>query len=143
MDALWTSTGLANMSWRELAMLCVACLLLWLAIRKQFEPLLLVPIGFGALMANLPLSGLMAEGGPGETGGLFHYLFYGVKLGIFPPLIFLGVGALTVFGPLLSNPQTFFLGAAAQIRVFGPFLAACALGLQAPEAAPLLFLLHI
>lgn len=135
MDALWTSTGLANMSWRELAMLCIACLLLWLAIRKQFEPLLLVPIGFGALMANLPLSGLMAEGGPGEIGGLFHYLFYGVKLEIFPPLIFLGLGALTDFGPLLSNPKTFFLGAAAQIGVFGTFLAANAMGFTPREAA--------
>ena len=94
-----------------------------------------MPIGFGALMANLPLSGLMNPGGPGETGGLFHYLFAGVRLEIFPPLIFLGLGALTDFGPLLSNPKTFFLGAAAQFGVFGTFLAANAMGFTPQEAA--------
>lgn len=135
MDVLWSSTGLAHLTWRELVMMLVACGLLWLAIRKRFEPLLLVPIGFGALMANLPLSGLMHPGGAGETGGLFHYLFAGVRLEIFPPLIFLGLGALTDFGPLLSNPKTFFLGAAAQIGVFGTFLAANAMGFTPKEAA--------
>jgi oxaloacetate decarboxylase beta subunit len=134
-EVLWLSTGLAHITWRELVMLAVSCVLLWLAIRKGFEPLLLVPIGFGALMANLPLSGLMNPGGPGETGGLFHYLFAGVRLEIFPPLIFLGLGALTDFGPLLSNPKTFFLGAAAQLGVFGTFLAANAMGFTPQEAA--------
>ena len=135
MDLIWTSTGLAHVEWRQLVMLGVACLLLWLAIRKKFEPLLLVPIGFGALMANLPLAGLMAGPEGVMPGGLFHYLFKGVELEIFPPLIFLGLGALTDFGPLLANPKTFLLGAAAQMGVFGTFLAASAIGFTPREAA--------
>ncbi len=136
MYELFHSTGLANMTWQQGAMLGVALLLLYLAIVKGFEPLLLVPIGFGALMANLPLSGLMAPpASEHEIGGLFHYLFYGVRLEIFPPLIFLGLGAMTDFGPLLSNPKTLFLGAAAQLGVFGTFLAACWMGFTPQEAA--------
>lgn len=135
MQDLWLSTGLAHLTVREAAMVGVALVLLWLAIKRGFEPLLLVPIGFGALMANLPLSGLMAEPHGGEMGGLFYYLFHGVKLEIFPPLIFLGLGALTDFGPLLSNPKTLFLGAAAQFGVFGTFLAAHFMGFTSPEAA--------
>lgn len=129
------STGLAHMTWRELAMIAVAGLLLWLAIAKQFEPLLLVPIGFGALITNLPLNGLMNPPHGEEIGGLFYYLFHGVKLEIFPPLIFLGLGALTDFGPLLSNPKTLLLGGAAQFGVFGTFLAASYLGFTPAEAA--------
>ena len=99
-------------------MIGVACVLLWLAIRKRFEPLLLVPIGFGALMANLPLVGLMAGAdGRARSAGCSTTCSHGVRLEIFPPLIFLGLGALTDFGPLLSNPKTLFLGAAAQIGV--------------------------
>jgi len=133
-EAIWNSMGLAHLAWQQLVMLAVACLLLWLAIRRGFEPLLLVPIGFGALMANLPLSGLMAPGGDGMPGGLFHYLFKGLEFEIFPPLIFLGLGALTDFGPLLANPKTFLLGAAAQIGVFGTFLVATQLGFTPREA---------
>ena len=136
MDVLWTSTGLAHITLRELAMLAISGLLLWLAIVKKFEPLLLVPIGFGALMANLPLNGLMTPpANSSEVGGLFHYLFAGVRLEIFPPLIFLGLGALTDFGPLLSNPKTIFLGAAAQFGVFGTFMVANWLGFTPKEAA--------
>lgn len=116
-------------------MIAVACLLLYLAIRKGFEPLLLVPIGFGALMVNLPLNGLMAPPGPGAGGGLFYYLFKGVELEIFPPLIFLGLGALTDFGPLLSNPKTLILGAAAQLGVFATFFGAILFGFTPQEAA--------
>ena len=116
-------------------MLGVAGLLLWLAIVRGFEPLLLVPIGFGALMANLPLNGLMTPPHGEEMGGLFHYLSYGVRLEIFPPLIFLGLGALTDFGPLLSNPKTLLLGGAAQFGVFGAFLGAWLLGFTPKEAA--------
>ncbi|MBP7676573.1 MAG: sodium ion-translocating decarboxylase subunit beta, partial [Thermoanaerobaculia bacterium] len=115
-------------------MIAVAFLLLWLAIRKEFEPLLLVPIGFGALMTNLPLNGLMNLPADGAPGGLFHYLFQGVELEIFPPLIFLGLGALTDFGPLLANPKTFLLGGAAQLGVFGTFLAANQLGFTPQES---------
>jgi len=129
------STGLAHVTWREVVMIGVAALLLWLAIVKQFEPLLLVPIGFGALITNLPLNGLMAEPHGSEIGGLFHYLSYGVRLEIFPPLIFLGLGALTDFGPLLANPKTLLLGGAAQLGVFVAFLGAWLLGFTPREAA--------
>lgn len=132
---LFAATGLAHLTWRELAMLGVACVLLYLAIVRRFEPLLLVPIAFGALLVNLPLNGLMNEPHGVEPGGLYYYLFQGVRLEIFPPLIFLGLGALTDFGPLLSNPKTFFLGAAAQLGVFGTFLAAGYLGFTPAEAA--------
>jgi len=132
---LLQSTGFAHLQWQQLAMIAVACLLMWLAIAKRFEPLLLVPIGFGALLANLPLAELMREPTAAEAGGLFFYLFHGVKLEIFPPLIFLGLGALTDFGPLLSNPKTLLLGAAAQFGVFATFLVANWFGFTVEEAA--------
>jgi oxaloacetate decarboxylase beta subunit len=116
-------------------MLLVAAGLLWLAIARKFEPLLLVPIGFGALLVNLPLNGLTIPPHGNEAGGLFYYLGYGIRLEIFPPLIFLGLGALTDFGPLLSNPKTLFLGGAAQLGVVATFLGARALGFTAPESA--------
>ena len=129
------ATGFANLAWQHLVMIGVAALLLWLAIVKGFEPLLLVPIGFGALLANLPLNGLTMPPHGDEIGGLFHYLLYGVRLEIFPPLIFLGLGALTDFGPLLSNPKTLLLGGAAQLGVAGAFLGAYWLGFTPAEAA--------
>ena len=135
MEKLIAQTGFLALTWREGVMIAVAFLLLWLAIKKEFEPLLLVPIGFGALMTNLPLNGLMALPADGAPGGLFHYLFQGVQLEIFPPLIFLGLGALTDFGPLLANPKTFLLGGAAQLGVFGTFLAAGWLGFTPQESA--------
>ena len=85
--------------WKMLVMIIIGCVLLYLAIHKGFEPLLLLPIGFGMILSNLPLAGLMDE------GGLLYYLYKGVKLGIYPPLIFLGVGAMTDFGPLIANPK--------------------------------------
>jgi sodium ion-translocating decarboxylase beta subunit len=135
MEALWLTTGIAHLTVREVAMICVALLLMWLAIKKDFEPLLLVPIGFGCLMANLPLAGLMNAPHGEEAGGLFFYLFSGVRLEIFPPLIFLGLGALTDFGPLLANPKTLFLGAAAQLGVFVTFIGAGWLGFTPQESA--------
>ncbi len=129
------ATGFAHLSWQQGVMLGVAGLLLYLAIVRGFEPLLLVPIGFGALMANLPMNGLMAPPHGQEMGGLFHYLAYGVRLEIFPPLIFLGLGALTDFGPLLSNPKTLLLGGAAQLGVFAASLGAYWLGFTPQEAA--------
>ncbi|HUM59277.1 MAG TPA: sodium ion-translocating decarboxylase subunit beta, partial [Bacillota bacterium] len=119
---IWQSTGIANLSWREVIMIAVACLLLYLAIVKQYEPLLLLPIAFGVLLANLPLTGLT------EEGGLIYWLYQGVKLGIYPPLIFLGIGAMTDFGPLLANPKTILLGAAAQLGIFTTLTAALFLG---------------
>jgi oxaloacetate decarboxylase beta subunit len=135
MAELLANTGLAHIGLHELAMLGVGAFLLWLAIARRFEPLLLVPIGFGAILANLPLSNLMAAPHGEEIGGLFYYLFHGVRLEIFPPLIFLGLGALTDFGPLLTNPKTLLLGAAAQIGVFTTFLSASLLGFSPAEAA--------
>lgn len=119
----------------ELIMLIIACLLLYLGIVKKFEPLLLVPIAFGMLLVNLPFSPVFLEGKNGEPGGLIYYLYYGIKLGIYPPLIFLGVGAMTDFGPLIANPKSLLLGAAAQFGIFLPFIIANYLGFDIKSAA--------
>lgn len=116
-------------------MILVAFVLLYLAIVKKFEPLLLLPIAFGVLLANLPLAGLMAEPANGQIGGLLYYLYQGVKLGIYPSLIFLGVGAMTDFGPLLSNPISLLLGAAAQLGIYVAFIIASLLNFTPQEAA--------
>ncbi len=124
-----------------LVMLLIAFTLIYLATVKKYEPLLLLPIGFGMLLTNLPLGGLMAHpiGAYGEEsfqpGGLFYYLYMGVKLGIYPPLIFMGVGALTDFGPLIANPRSMLLGAAAQFGIFTVFIGAILLGFTGAEAA--------
>jgi oxaloacetate decarboxylase beta subunit len=124
--------------WKTLIMLCIAGVLLYFAIAKKFEPLLLVPIAFGMLLANLPGGGIfheeifagghinwaMLSGTEAITPGLFDFLYLGVKLGIYPCLIFLGVGAMTDFGPLLSRPSSFLLGAAAQVGIFVTFAGA-------------------
>lgn len=112
-------------------MLIVACVLLYLAIWKKFEPLLLLPIGFGCLMANLPMSMMMST----DEGGLLNFFYQGIKHEILPPLIFLGVGALTDFGPLLANPTTLLLGAAAQIGVYTTLIGAVLLGFDLKEAS--------
>lgn len=122
-------TGIWNLAWPHATMLLIGGILVYLAIRKGFEPLLLLPIGIGAVLSNLPMGGMFAE------GGLLYYFYFGVKLGIFPPLIFLGIGALTDFGPLLANPKTIFLGAAAQFGIFGTLLGALALGFNPAEAS--------
>lgn len=183
-----SSMGFANIQWQQIVMLIVACLLLYLAIVKKFEPLLLVPIAFGMVLANLPntgitdhayelvnlvpkellppeaLQGLSGQAyeeavraaqqaaadtgaaiqgggnyvithGPGyQNGGLLYYLYQGVKLGIYPPLIFMGVGAMTDFGPLIANPKSLILGAAAQIGIFITFIGALLIGFNGPEA---------
>ena len=167
------STGFASGQWRQYVMIAVACLLLYLAIVKEFEPLLLLPIAFGMLLANLPSAGLMADPTykffttmdeavayankaskplsdivmaysdelgqmayrvPYANGGLLYYLYRGVKLGIYPPLIFMGVGAMTDFGPLLANPKSLLLGAAAQLGIFMTFIGAILLGFTPQEA---------
>jgi len=124
----WRDTGWANLTLPQLLMLIIAGVLFYLAIVKKYEPLLLVPIAFGVLLANLPLAQLM------EPGGLLYWLYQGVKLGIYPPLIFLGVGAMTDFGPLIANPKTILLGAAAQFGIFTTFIGAMYLGFT-PKAA--------
>lgn len=138
----WQSTGFFIMEYGQLIMILVSFVLLYLAIAKGFEPLLLIPIAFGMLLANLPGAGLMKEpiieiirdpntgelvSKTKELGGLLYYLYQGVELGIYPPLIFLGVGAMTDFGPLISNPKSVLLGAAAQIGIFATFLGAVVL----------------
>lgn len=139
------TTGVYGLSFGAILMLGVACLLLYLAIVRGFEPLLLVPIAFGVLLTNLPFAGLMKPPvleitavaiHTVEPGGLLYYLFQGDHLGIFPPLIFLGVGAMTDFGPLIANPRSLLLGAAAQFGIFITFIGAIASGLfTAQEAA--------
>jgi carboxybiotin decarboxylase len=127
--------GFWSLTWGQVFMLAVASLLIYLAIRRGFEPLLLLPIGLGAFLANLPGNGLLTPPQGSEIGGLYYYLSQGIELEIFPPLIFLGIGAMTDFGPLLSNPRTFLLGAAAQLGVFIALMAAVALGFTLKEAA--------
>ncbi len=182
---LWEDSGFArlfnfeNGGWKNLIMIGIACILMYLAIKKQFEPLLLLPIAFGMLLVNLPLAGVMdpqknmldpltaeelklvnqgiyTENYPlyiqakevingvevitkaawqhFDQGGLMWYLYQGVKFGIYPPLIFLGIGAMTDFGPLISNPRSFLLGAAAQLGIFTTYFGARALSLTGIEA---------
>ncbi len=137
--------------WRVLVMLVISCVLLYLAIVKQFEPLLLMPIAFGMLLTNLPGAGmyhaeLFAEGhvhwmdettgmGFDKVAGLLDFLYLGVKLGIYPCLIFIGVGAMTDFGPLIANPKSLLLGAAAQFGIFATFIGATAMGFTPAESA--------
>ena len=121
LTALWQSTGLYNFTGGQAFMMLVGFLLLFLAIKKGFEPLLLLPIGFGAILSNIPVAGIA------EEGGLLYYLYFGIKAGIFPLLIFMGVGAMTEFGPKQANPKTLLLGAAAQFGIFASLLGALAL----------------
>ncbi len=138
-ESLWNASGLANGDWQCYVMLLVACVLLYLAIVKQFEPLLLLPIAFGTFLINIPGAKeiLMAAPNPeiGEKGGLLYFLYQGVDLVIYPPLIFLGIGAMTDFGPLISNPKSMLLGAAAQIGIFITFFGALLLGFDGAQAA--------
>ncbi|MBQ2944077.1 MAG: sodium ion-translocating decarboxylase subunit beta [Ruminococcus sp.] len=163
---LFNDSGLTDLTWKNYVMMGIACVLLYLAIKKQYEPLLLLPIAFGMLLVNLypaimaaPSTELVpvqqyidAHGGEvpnyavtvldginyynvPTNGGLLYYLYQGVKLGIYPPLIFLGIGCMTDFGPLIANPKSFILGAAAQIGIFFTFiLAALVFGFTDAEA---------
>ncbi|MGN0565058.1 MAG: sodium ion-translocating decarboxylase subunit beta [Candidatus Heritagella sp.] len=163
---IFTTSGFATATWENYVMILIACVLFYLAIKKQFEPLLLLPIAFGMLLVNL-YPGIMAQPSTEmisiadymaahdgamnstyaitvldgvqyynvpTTGGLFWYLYQGVKLGIYPPLIFLGVGAMTDFGPLIANPKSFILGAAAQLGIFITFIGAILLGFTTAQA---------
>ena len=143
----WAQIFLVQDGWKYAVMLAVACVLLYLAIVKQFEPLLLLPIGFGMLMTNLPLDGIfhieifLNETNHinwellGSSGGLADYIYLGVKLGIYPPLIFLGIGTMTDFTPLIARPSSLLLGAAAQLGIFFTYVGARILGFTAQEAA--------
>ena len=156
---LWNSSGFAAMSagfgaggWQNLVMLIIGCVLLYLGIVKQFEPLLMCGIAFGCVLTNLPMGGLYHQelwdafmdpnsplyhsfGAIMREGGLLDITYIGVKTSLYPCLIFMGVGAMTDFGPLLSNPKSLLLGAAAQMGVFAAFFGAVALGFTGPEAA--------
>ena len=131
---LWSLSAVSHLTWRMLVMWGVAVALLYLGVFRKFEPLLLVPIAFGALLANLPTEGLVNMPHGDEAGGLFYYISQGITLEIFPPIIFMGVGALTDFGPLIANPRTLLLGAAAQFGVFVTFAGAILLGFSVTEA---------
>ena len=146
LQGFWESTGFSQLVQcntelfglrlpGELIMIGIACIFLYLAIKKGFEPYLLIPIAFGMLLVNLPLAGLMAHAVGDENGGLLYYLYQGTNLGISPPLIFLCIGAGTDFGPLLANPRSLLLGAAAQLGIFTTFFGAIFLGFTGPEAA--------
>ena len=134
-NSLWLSSGLAQVQAGQILMMLVGLGLLFLAIRKGFEPLLLLPIGFGTLLANIPGAGFElapiydAAGHMTSPGGLLYYIYSaGIETGLFPLIIFMGVGAMTDFGPLLANPKTLLLGAAAQVGIFSTVLGAVALG---------------
>ena len=129
-QSIINGSGFVNATWQQLVMIGISCVLIYLAIAKQYEPLLLLPIAFGMLLANIPMAGLSSY----DEGSLIYYLYQGVKLGIYPPIIFLGIGAMTDFGPLISNPKSFILGAAAQIGIFITFLGALLLGFDAASA---------
>ena len=142
----WAQIFFTEGGWKYAVMLAVACVLLYLAIVKQFEPLLLLPIGFGMLMTNLPLDGIfhmdifINETNHinwemlGMSGGMVDYIYLGVKLGIYPPLIFLGIGTMTDFEPLIARPSSLLLGAAAQLGIFFTFVGAKILGFTNQEA---------
>lgn len=125
------STAFSSLESGDVVMLGVACLLIYLAIWKKFEPLLLLPMGFGCLLANVPMS-MMAST---DSGGLLNFFYQGIKHEVLPPLIFMGVGALTDFGPLLANPTTLLLGAAAQVGVYMTLIGAVFLGFNMQEAS--------
>jgi len=136
LKTIWETSGFASLTWQNLVMILIACVLVYLAVARKFEPLLLLPIAFGVLLANLPLTGLMGEPlSSSDSGGLLYYLYFGVKKGIYPSLIFLGIGAMTDFGPLIARPSSLFLGAAAQLGISIAFLIATALGFSPAEAS--------
>ncbi|HEY5466267.1 MAG TPA: sodium ion-translocating decarboxylase subunit beta [Clostridia bacterium] len=132
---IWLDSGFVSLTYKELIMIAVACVLVYLAVVKKFEPLLLLPIAFGVLLANLPVAGLMDPPVGASPGGLLYYLYQGVKLGIYPSLIFLGIGAMTDFGPLIARPSSLLLGAAAQLGIYVAFTVARMLGFTSPQAA--------
>ncbi|MFY9568228.1 MAG: sodium ion-translocating decarboxylase subunit beta [Acetivibrionales bacterium] len=139
LDAIKTllqDSGFAAITWQHCVMIFLACVLVYLAIVKKFEPLLLLPIAFGMLLANLPLAGLMAgpQEGSTEPAGLLYYLYQGVKLGIYPSLIFLGIGTMTDFGPLIARPSSLFMGAGAQFGIAAAFIISIVLGFTPQEA---------
>lgn len=137
-------TGFARLTIQQGIMILISWCLIYLAIKKKYEPLLLLPIAFGMMLTNLPMTGLMAKPVYGledglpkleQIGGLLYYLYQGLELGIYPPLIFLGIGAMTDFGPLIADPKALLLGAAAQLGIFVAFILAVLFNFEAAAAA--------
>ena len=139
LQQFWAFTGFANATWQHIAMICIGLLFIFLGIRKHWEPLLLVPIGFGMIIGNIPLFFDPATGeglriGVYEEGSVLNILYQGVRQGWYPPLIFLGIGAMTDFSALISQPRLVLIGAAAQMGIFGAYLMALTLGFTPNEA---------
>jgi carboxybiotin decarboxylase len=133
---LLKDSGFAALNWQSIVMMIIAGILIYLAIAKKFEPLLLLPIAFGMLLANLPLTGLMSEpSSSSDVGGLLYYLYLGVKKGIYPSLIFLGIGAMTDFGPLIARPSSMLIGAGSQFGIAVAFVIAGLMGFDPKEAS--------
>ena len=128
-------TGFANATWGNIIMILVGCFFLWLAIKKDFEPLLLVPIGLGIVLGNIPFRAAGLEIGLYEDNSVLNIFYQGVRQGWYPPLVFLGIGAMTDFSSLIANPKLILIGAAAQFGIFGAYMAALAMGFEPNQAA--------
>lgn len=135
LQGILAESGFAALQWQNVVMFIVSFILIYLAIKKEYEPLLLLPIAFGMLLRNLPLTGLMDVADPWQSSGVLAIMYNGVKSNLFPCLIFMGVGTMTDFGPLIANPISLILGSAAQFGIYVAFIVAIALGFSGPEAA--------
>lgn len=135
LQGILSESGFANLQWQNCVMFIISFILIYLAIKKEYEPLLLLPIAFGMLLRNLPMTGLMDVADPWQSSGVLAIMYNGVKSNLFPCLIFLGVGTMTDFGPLIANPISLVLGSAAQIGIYFAFVTAIALGFTGPQAA--------
>ncbi len=134
LETFWSFTGFANATWGHFAMIAVGAFFIFLAIRYEFEPLLLIPIGFGMLIGNIPFKDAALQIGIYEEGSVLNILYQGVRQGWYPPLIFLGIGAMTDFSALISNPKLMLIGAAAQFGIFGSYILALQLGFEPNQA---------
>ena len=130
-----TYTGFANVEWANIIMIAVGAFFIWLAIAKDFEPLLLIPIGLGIILGNIPFKDAGLEIGLYEDNSVLNIFYQGVRLGWYPPLVFLGIGAMTDFGALIANPKLMLIGAAAQFGIFGAYMIALAMGFEPNQAA--------
>lgn len=130
-----TYTGFANVEWANLIMIIVGAFFIWLAIKKDFEPLLLIPIGLGIILGNIPFKAAGLEIGLYEDNSVLNFFYQGVRLGWYPPLVFLGIGAMTDFSALIANPKLMLVGAAAQFGIFGAYIIALAMGFEPNQAA--------
>jgi oxaloacetate decarboxylase beta subunit len=134
LETFWSFTGFANATWGHSAMIVAGIFFIFLAIRYEFEPLLLIPIGFGMLIGNIPFKDAALQIGIYEEGSVLNILYQGVRQGWYPPLIFLGIGAMTDFSALISNPKLMLIGAAAQFGIFGSYILALQLGFEPNQA---------